>query len=206
MVAVVLIGLSLVVLAGCRRKPAESAGTGTSAGTGAEGRSLKPGTGLIAEPKMSLNEVIKAAETWGPGFESSWGKPAPELILTDINGKEHKLNSFRGKDVLIVFWATYVGSCRLEIPDLVELRNTMRPDKLVILAVSKEDASILKSFVDLNKINYTVISMGNKILPSPFDQVSAVPSSFFIDPQGRIKLGTIGKLPLSDIKAILQAG
>jgi peroxiredoxin len=202
-VAASLIGLTLVVWAGCRKKPAEPSGEGTSTETG---KSLKPGTGLFTEPKLSLSEITKSAETWGPAYESVWGKPAPDLTVIDINGKTLKLSSCRGKDVLIVFWASYLGPCRLEIPDLIELRNTIGADKLVMLAISKEDASILKSFVDLNKINYTVVSASNKAMPSPFDQAILVPSSFFIDPQGRIKLGTVGKLPIKDIKAILQAG
>jgi peroxiredoxin len=152
----------------------------------------------------SLEEIIKAAKTWGPSFKPWYGKPAPDFTLTDIAGKEHKLSDYRGKNVLIVFWATWCGPCRMEIPDLIELRNTVSQDDLAILAISNENPSVVKKFVTEAKMNYTIL-LDPGILPGPYNNISAIPSSFFIDSGGKIKLGSTGMVSLGEIKAIFEA-
>jgi peroxiredoxin len=161
-------------------------------------------TGLLTGLKPSLRDVIQKAQTWGPVFESWFGKPAPDFSLADLTGKQHTLSDYQGKYVVIIFWATWCGPCRLEIPHLIELRNTMGQDKLAMLAISNEGPALLKKYVAQQKINYTVFS-NQEIMPTPYNLVNAIPCSFFIDQQGKIKLATIGMLSLTDIKAILQA-
>jgi len=163
-------------------------------------KSAKTDTGL----KPGLREVIKAAETWGPAFEPWFGRLAPDFTLTDITGRQHKLSDYRGKNAMIVFWASWCGPCRMEIPHLIELRNTIGQEKLAMLAISNEAPSQLTKFIAQQKINYTVFS-NQEPMPAPFNLVNSIPCSFFIDPQGKIKLATIGLLSLSDMKAILQA-
>jgi peroxiredoxin len=162
--------------------------------------SLRADSGL----RPGLRGIINAAKTWGPAFELWFGRPAPGFALTDLTGRQHRLSEYRGKNVIIVFWATWCGPCRMEIPHLIELRNTIGEDKLAILAISNEDPVLLGQFIAQHKINYTVFS-NKESLPTPFNLVNAVPCSFFIDPQGRIKLATVGMLSLDEIKAILQA-
>ncbi len=129
--------------------------------------------------------------------------------MTDIAGKEHKLSDYRGRDVLLVFWATWCGPCRMEVPGLIELRRTIGENKLAILAISNEKPDVVKKFVADQEINYTVLlDKGN--MPEPFGFMriysrTGVPCSFFIGPDGKIKLATSGLLLLRDIKAILQA-
>jgi len=156
------------------------------------------------KPKPKLTDVINAARTWGPGFTPWRGKPAPDFTLTDITGKKHKLSDYRGKDVLIIFWATWCPPCRMEIPHLKELRETTSEDDLAMLAISNERPDLVRSFVEKAKMNYTVLTDPGT-LPSPYNTVSAIPSSFFIDREGKIKLGTTGLISLDEIKAILQA-
>lgn len=155
-------------------------------------------------PKMGLNDIIKTARTWRPAYTSWYGKAAPDFILTDIAGKQHKLSDYRGKSVLIVFWATWCAPCTREIPHLIALRNIIAEGKLAILAISSENPALVKRFVAQKKINYTVLSFSG-VLPTPFNLVRAIPCSFFIDPEGKIKLATTGVLTLGAMKAILQA-
>ncbi len=158
----------------------------------------------LAAEKSDLDDIIKAAKTWRPSFQSWYGQPAPNFALTDLTGKEHKLSDFKGKNVLVVFWATWCGPCRMEIPHLIELRNTVSEGELAMLAISNENPTLVKNFVAKAKINYTVlIDQGN--LPAPYNAVNAIPSGFFIDRQGRIKLATTGLVSLKEIKAILDA-
>jgi len=166
--------------------------------------SAKTGTKLTADYKVSLNNIIKAARTWGPVYTSWFGKTAPDFTLTDIAGKQHKLSDYRGKDVLIIFWATWCLPCRTEIPHLIALRNTVGENKLAMLAISNENPALVKEFTADRKINYTVLSDPGT-MPKPFNTITSIPCSFFIDSKGKIKLATEGLLSLGEIKAILQA-
>ena len=160
---------------------------------------------LNAGYKPSLNDVIKTARTWGPAYTSWLGRKAPDFTLTDINGKEHKLSDYKGKDVMLIFWATWCGPCIIEIPHLIALRNIISKDKLAMLAISNENPALVKQFVADKKINYTVLTTGTDDMPEPYSRVRSIPCSFFIDPEGKIKLATEGLLSLGAIKAILQA-
>ena len=161
------------------------------------------------EPRASLNDVIKTARTWGPSYSFWYGKMAPDFTLTDITGKQHKLSDYRGKNVMIIFWTTWCPPCRMEIPHLIALRNRIGEDKLAMLAISNEDPALVKKFVDDQRLNYTILlEKGN--MPNPFGVIriyrtSGLPCSFFIDPDGKIKLATTGLLSLGAMKAIVQA-
>jgi len=161
-------------------------------------------------PRMSLTDVIAAARTWGPDFGTWFGRETPEFTLTDITGKQHKLTDYRGKDVMIIFWASWCGPCRMEIPHLIELRKTVSQDKLAMLAISyitpHNTTEMVKDFVAQNgEINYAVFSVNPSDMPAPYSLVNSIPCSFFINPEGKIKLATVGLLSLSDMRGILQA-
>ena len=206
--AVVLV---LGVLHGCKRdnvepnQPASPNGvTATPAANPTSTDPLQAAANLFREPKAALQNVIKAAQTWYPAFEDWQGKPAPDFTLTDIEGKPHKLSDYRGRNVVVVFWATWCGPCKLEVPHLKGLQESYSKDKLAILAISEEPVALVKTFVQEQGITYTVLTSPGD-LAAPFGQVQAIPSSFFIDPEGRVKLGVIGIVPTEDAKAIVQA-
>ena len=212
-----------LTLPGCKKQPVEQAYTENNHNkpvpsapvVESPNKAAKPKTDIIAgpktSPKTSLSDVIRAARTWTPAYSSSFGQKAPDFTLTDINGKQHTLSDYRGKNVMIIFWATWCTPCIMEIPHLIALRNLIGEDKLAMLAISyksiypPETTEKVKDFVEQNKINYTVFSTDAAAMPPLFSRVSGIPCSFFINPEGKIKLATEGLLSLGDIKAILQA-
>ncbi|MHC4568603.1 MAG: peroxiredoxin family protein [Planctomycetota bacterium] len=152
-----------------------------------------------------LESIIESRETWNVSFASWSGKDAPDFVVRDLEGAEHRLSDYRGIDVLVVLWATWCPACNMEIPHLIELRDMFGPDELAILAISNEPAEHLKHFADSRGINYSIVSLGGSRLSSPFADVRAIPTTFFIDRNGAIKLAAEGLVSLEELKAILHA-
>jgi len=165
-------------------------------------------TKIVTVPQSAsmirLEDIIKAAKTWGPAFQNWYGKSTPDFALIDISGKVHRLSDYRGKNVLVIFWATWCGPCLREIPDLIELRKTVGRDDLAMLAITNENPNLVKRFVAKAKINYDIL-LDQGTLPMPYNSIKAIPSGFFIDAEGKIKLATVGMVSLKEIKMILQA-
>jgi peroxiredoxin len=160
---------------------------------------------LDAAAYNNLEDIIKSAQSWNAAFKSWYGKAVPDFTVTDINGRQHSLSDYQGRNVLVVFWATWCPACKKEIPHLIELRKEITEDELAIIAISNEKPGRLKDFADSRKINYTIASIGNSALPSPFADVSAIPTTFFVDKNGKIKLAAMGLVTLKESIAILEA-
>ncbi len=137
-----------------------------------------------------------------------------DFTVTDLQGRKIKLSDYRGKKVMVIFWATWCPPCKVEIPDLIELRKKYTQDQLAMLAISEEPAQTVKSFVAANKnMNYTiVITPSYASLPAPLDKAEQgavdpgfpIPKTFYIDRTGQIRFKTIGITPLKDIIAYLE--
>ena len=162
----------------------------------------------LTQPKNAKGKIqehiTESQKTWDIAFTASFGKDATDFSVNDITGKAHKLSDYRGRNVVVVFWATWCPACNLEIPHLIELRNMLSEDKLAILAISNEEPEHLKHFAESKGINYTVASLGDNPLPEPFANVISIPTSFFIDPEGKIIFAAVGMVPLADAKVIMN--
>lgn len=200
-ISVIMLGI-LITLSGCKKQPSEP--TQTEQQVDNSFKPAKTKAEIINTEKASLEDITSATRTWIPVYKSWYGKPAPDFLLVDTNGRQHALSDYHGKTVLIIFWAMWCPPCRVEIPHLIELRQTTSEDNLAMLAITKEYPTLVKKFVIKQKINYTVL-FDNGRLPMPYSLVNAIPSSFFIDPDGRIKLAAAGLMSLEEIKAILRA-
>jgi len=127
------------------------------------------------------------------------GKGAhPPLILQDLHGKSHDLNDYKGKVVLVQFWATYCGPCRQEMPTMNKMRKEMGDVPFKILAIDMgETRAEVEQFVSEVKPEFTILldEEGKSITDW---QVFAVPSNFIIDPQGKIRYTLFGGVDWDD--------
>ena len=115
------------------------------------------------------------------------GENAPNFTLKNLYGKEISLNQFRGKHVLINFWATWCGPCKIEMPSLEALYERFKDRNFVLLAISNDmfGANIVKPFVKAHNINFPVLLDQRLKVSNAFGVVS-LPTTFMIDPQGKI--------------------
>ncbi|MBW8001301.1 MAG: TlpA family protein disulfide reductase [Planctomycetes bacterium] len=161
----------------------------------------------IKNPKPGLSEIISQRQRWDVAYHKWIGKAAPDFTVTDLEGKVHKLSDYRGKNVMLVFWATWCAPCISEVPHIKALKTILGEDKLKILGISyvtpNNLLSQIKGFAEQYKINYSVAATPRNEMPAPFSQINGIPCSFFIDPAGNIKLATEGTLSLGEMKAIV---
>ena len=117
---------------------------------------------------------------------------APGFALKGVDGGTVSLEGARGKVVLLNFWATWCGPCRMEVPDLVELQNKYKDRLQVIgLVVDDADEDAVKAFAKKYGVNYPVALATNE-LRIQFGGIPALPTSFLIDAQGRVVQKHIG--------------
>ncbi|MGH9538397.1 MAG: redoxin domain-containing protein [Terriglobales bacterium] len=134
---------------------------------------------------------------------------APDFSLPDMTGKQLKLSGYRGKVVLLDFWATWCDPCREEVPQFVELQNRMGERRFEVIGVSMDDSpEPVQEFYRKFKINYPVV-MGNAKVGELYGGVLGLPIAFVIGRDGRIDSKHIGPIDIAlterEIKAQLQA-
>ena len=115
------------------------------------------------------------------------GKPAPDFTLQTLDGKNVTLSSLRGKGVLLNFWATWCGPCKIEMPWFVELQKEYGPQGLQIVGVAMDDSSPqdIQTFVKEMGVNYPVL-LGKEAVGQAYGGVDVLPTTFFIDRNGDI--------------------
>lgn len=116
------------------------------------------------------------------------GQKAPDFMLVDaLTGKQRSLESFRGKTVLLNFWAMWCAPCVAELPALERLSQKFKSRGLEVVAISAdptEDSARLKQFIRDRSLSFTVLHDGSMGVPESYG-VSGFPETFFIDPEGR---------------------
>jgi thiol-disulfide isomerase/thioredoxin len=118
--------------------------------------------------------------------------PAPVFQLKDLEGKELKLENFRGKVILLNFWATWCGPCREEIPSLIDLQKRYKDRLQVIgLAVDEDDENYVRKFAGSEGINYP-IAMSSMEVRMAYGGVTALPTVFVINTEGRLVQKHVG--------------
>lgn len=133
------------------------------------------------------------------------GTDAADFSLKDLNNKEIKLSNYRGKVVLLNFWATWCPPCVKEIPDLIKVQQTYKSKGLEIIGVSMDTGSEddIKKFVKRFEINYPVV-VGDLKIVNDYGNISAIPTTFFIDRTGKVQTQVQGGLTTEEIEKIIE--
>ena len=156
---------------------------------------LAPGAENPAAPasdaKGNLTGSPNTAEEDAAADAKAAGKAAPlDFTLKDMNGVDVKLASFKGKPIVVNFWATWCGPCRAEIPSLVELNTQYSGEgkDVVILGISVDDPiEKLKPYATQMKMNYPVlVGNGRDDVQDAFGPLWGIPVTVFIDRDGKI--------------------
>ncbi len=128
-------------------------------------------------------------------------KVAPDFTLRDAEGKSVRLSDFRGKVVLLDFWATWCPPCKMEIPWFVDLQRRDKDRGFVVLGVAMDDDGwdAVKPFLSQIGVNYRVV-MGNDETFQLYGGVDALPTTFLIDREGRIAAVHVGLADRRDIE------
>ncbi|HEC18131.1 MAG TPA: TlpA family protein disulfide reductase [Gammaproteobacteria bacterium] len=123
---------------------------------------------------------------------SAHAEPA-DFILKDMQGKEHKLSDYRGKWVVVNYWATWCPPCLSEIPELVDFHEEHKDKDAVVLGVNFEDISLkgLQQFSEEYFMNYPVLR--SKPAPSgALGPIPGLPTTYLVSPAGEIVARQVG--------------
>jgi thiol-disulfide isomerase/thioredoxin len=132
--------------------------------------------------------------------------PAPAWTLKDVDGKPVPFSQFKGKVVVIDFWATWCPPCRTEIPGYVALQKKYGAEGLVFIGISvdgDDQTAAVKAFVKQFNINYLIV-MADDTIQDSFHINQGYPTTFIIDRDGAIRDKKVGRQPTAEYeKAIL---
>ena len=157
---------------------------------------------LLAGILVSLSTTMNA-EALKP-----WkGGPAPALELADPDGALHRLAEYRGKVVLVNFWATWCGPCRDEMPSIERLRSAMQDRPFAILAVNVgESPRVAREFAEKLPVTFTVL-LDRDTRTARAWGARVLPASYLIGPDGAIRYSYFGDLDWSSdaVRASIEA-
>jgi peroxiredoxin len=148
---------------------------------------------VLAVACLSSCSSNKQSAAEGGSKHGGGRKLAADFTVKDENGATVKLSDYRGKVVLLNFWATWCGPCGVEIPWFVEFEQKYKSQGFAVLGVSMDEDgwSAVKPYVAERKINYRVV-IGNDVMAQFYGGLDSLPTSFLIDKEGRIASTHIG--------------
>jgi len=173
------------------------------------------GLEATAAPTGGLAPVASHADTPGeaddPGGAACEANAKPanlDFTIKDLEGKDIKLSIYKGKVILLNFWATWCGPCKAEIPGFVELQDKYKKDLVVVGYDVDDTAEKARPFVTEYKMNYPVLlGLGREDVQDAYGPIWGIPASFLISKDGKLCKRHMGIAPKEtfekEIKALL---
>ena len=134
------------------------------------------------------------------------GKAAPSFTLTNTAGKKVTLSDFKGHPVLVNFWATWCGPCKLEMPWLQEFSTKYKPQGLVVLGLAQDDGASRDDVATAAKkigVDYPILMPDEKVAKA-YGGVDYLPESFYLDKGGKVVAVTAGAPSKEQMEATIQ--
>lgn len=119
------------------------------------------------------------------------GNEAPNFSLTDVNGKQTSLSDFKGKAIILDFFASWCPPCRQEVPDFVELQKAYGDKDFTVVGVALVNAKDAKDFAGEFGVNYPVLVDDGKV-SDLYGPIRSIPTTFILDKSGKIVKMYIG--------------
>jgi len=169
----------------------------------------------LAQQKAQENHVVlvpdnKTGDQASDGMttapeEPLKGKPAPAFTLVNLEGKKVSLSNYKGRPVIVNFWATWCAPCKLEMPWFEEFRQKYHGQGFEILGIAEDDApkdEIEKTAKRIN-VTYPILLTDGKVAPA-YGGVDQLPMSFYIDRKGVVVTQTIGLASKDEVEANIR--
>ncbi len=152
-------------------------------------------------PVRTTPHLLTAADV---GHRPVQSAQAPDFALTDFNGQKLTLSNYRGKVVLLDFWASWCAPCQAEIPKFIEWQKKYGEEGLQVIGISMDDdEKAARKFVERLKPNYP-IAMGNTKLAESFGGILGLPANLIINRAGRIRSKYVGATDLDSLEREIQ--
>ncbi len=139
------------------------------------------------------------------GLPDLLNKPAPAFTLKGLDGKTASLSDYKGKAVLLNFWATWCGPCKLEMPWLIELQKKYSPQGFTVLGISEDDGPTkdVSDFATKMGVDYPVLMYNDK-LNKAYGGIDFLPTSYYIGRDGKVMFEVGGLVSESEIEAKIK--
>ena len=161
----------------------------------------------VPVPESANNQSVQQDVAADEGLPDLRGKRAPDFSLRSVEGKKVSLSDYKGKAVLINFWATWCAPCKIEMPWLVALRKQYASQGFEILGVSEDDAGTprtkLAKFGQEEGLNYPLL-VGDDAVSRKYGGVEFLPTSYFVGRDGKIVAETAGLVSKDEVESSIK--